>query len=79
MWRGFQNCATTSFLRRMGFDHIHTVDLDAQGVDQLVVFIDAQHAVRRQALDGEGAGHANRLLVFVGLVVEVFELSRSRK
>ena len=41
-------------------------------VDELVVFIDAQEAVRRQALYGEGAGDADLFFVLVGLVVEVF-------
>jgi hypothetical protein len=41
-------------------------------VDQLVVFVHAQHAVRAQALDGEGAGYTDLLFVLVGLVVEVF-------
>ena len=44
------------------------------GVDQFVVLIHAQHAVRAEALHGEGTGHADLLLVLVGLVVEVFEL-----
>jgi hypothetical protein len=43
-------------------------------VDQFVVLVDAQHAVGRQAFDGERASDADLLLVLVGLVVEVFEL-----
>ena len=43
-------------------------------VDQLVVLIHAQHAMGAKALDGEGTGHADLLLVVVGLVVEVFKL-----
>ena len=45
-----------------------------EAVDQFVVLIHAQHAVRAEALDGERTGHADLLLVLVGLVVEVFEL-----
>ena len=45
-----------------------------EAVDQFVVLIHAQHAVRAEALDGEGTGHADLLLVVVGLVVEVFKL-----
>ena len=44
------------------------------GVDQLVVLIHAEHAVGAEAFDGEGPGHADFLLVLVGLVVEVFKL-----
>ena len=44
------------------------------GIDQLVVVIHAEHAVGAEALDGEGTGHADLLLVVVGLVVEVFKL-----
>ena len=45
-----------------------------QCVDQLVVLIDAQHPVGRQALDGEGPGDADLGIVGIGLVVEIFEL-----
>ena len=45
-----------------------------QRVDQLVVLVHAEHAVRAKALDRERAGDADLLLVRVGLVVEVFEL-----
>ena len=45
-----------------------------QAVDQLVVLVHAEHAVRAEALDGERTGDADLLLVLVGLVVEVFEL-----
>ena len=45
-----------------------------QGVDQFVVLIHAQHAVRAEALHGEGTGYADLLLVRIGLVVEVFKL-----
>ena len=62
-------------------DHLDEVPLVAvrrlcvhRGVDQFVVLIHGQHAVRRQALHGERPGHADLLLVLVGLVVEVFEL-----
>ena len=44
------------------------------GIDQLVVLVDAQHAVRAEALDGERPSDADLLLVRVGLVVEVLEL-----
>ena len=43
-------------------------------VNQFIVFIHPEHAVRREALDGERPGHADLLLVVVGLVVEVFKL-----
>jgi hypothetical protein len=43
-------------------------------VDQLVVLVDAEHAVRREALDGERPGDADLLRVVVRLVVEVLEL-----
>ena len=43
-------------------------------IDQFVVFVHAEHAVGRKALDRERPGHADLLLVLVGLVVEVFEL-----
>ena len=46
----------------------------ARGVDQFVVLVHAKHAMGREALDGERPGHADLLLVLVGLVVEVFEL-----
>jgi hypothetical protein len=45
-----------------------------EGVDQLVVLIHAQHAVRAERFDGEWAGHTHRFLVLVGFVVEVLEL-----
>ena len=45
-----------------------------EAVDQLVVLVHAEHAVRAEALDGEGTGDADLLLVLVGLVVEVLEL-----
>ena len=45
-----------------------------QGVDQLVVLIHAEYAVGAEALDGEGTGDADFLVVRVGLVVEVLEL-----
>jgi hypothetical protein len=48
------------------------------GVNQLVGLIHAQHAVRTEALHGEGTGHADFLVVQVGLVVEVFELGLCR-
>ena len=36
----------------------------------LILVGGGQHAVRRQALDGERPGHPDALLVLVGLVVE---------
>jgi hypothetical protein len=45
-----------------------------RGVDQFIVLIHAEHAVGAEALHGEGTGHADLLLVVVGLVVEVFKL-----
>jgi hypothetical protein len=41
-------------------------------VDELVVLVHAQHAVRRQALDRERAGHSDLPWVGIRLVVEVF-------
>ena len=46
----------------------------SQRIDQLVVLIHAEDAMRREALDRERPGHADLLLVVVGLVVEVFKL-----
>ncbi len=43
-------------------------------VDQFIIFIHAQDAVRREALDRERPGHAHFLVVFVGFVVQVFVL-----
>ena len=43
-------------------------------VDKLVVFVDAEDTVRRDALHREGAGDANLPPVLVGLVVEVLEI-----
>ena len=48
------------------------------GVDQLVVLVDAEHAVGREALDRERPGHTDRVAVLVGLVVEVLELGLGR-
>ena len=42
-------------------------------VDQLVL-ARRQHAVRRQALDGERAGDADAGIVVIGLVVEIFDV-----
>jgi hypothetical protein len=47
--------------------------LHAEWVDEAVVLIHTEHAVGAEALDGEGACHADFLFVLVGLVVEVFE------
>ena len=47
-------------------------DVVAELVDQFIVLIHAEHAVGAEALHGEGTGHADALLVFVGLVVEEF-------
>ncbi len=41
-------------------------------VDELVVLVNAQHAVGRNALHREGTGDADLPVVLVGLVVEVF-------
>ncbi len=58
-------------------DHLvetHAVSLlHGERIDQLVVLIHAEHAVGREALDGERARNADLLLVVVGLVVEVLE------
>ena len=43
-------------------------------VDELVVLVDAEHAVRRQALDRERPGDAHLAVVGVRLVVEVLEV-----
>ena len=47
-------------------------------VDEFVVLVNAQQAVRRQALDRERAGDADFLVVLVGLVVEVFVVGLGR-
>ena len=47
-------------------------------VDQVVVLVHAQRAVRGEALDSEGSGGADDLPVFMGPVVEVFELGLGR-
>ena len=44
------------------------------GIDQFVVVIDSQNTMRTQAFHGERTGHANLLVIGVGLVVEVFKL-----
>jgi hypothetical protein len=41
-------------------------------VDQFVVFIDPENAVRREALDGERSSDPDLGFVIVGLVVKVF-------
>ena len=41
-------------------------------IDQFIVFIHAQDAVRRQALDRERPGHAHFLVIFIRFVVQVF-------
>ena len=43
-------------------------------VDQFVVFVDAENAVRRNALHREGTGDADLPSVLVGLVVQVLEV-----
>ena len=43
-------------------------------VDELVVFVHAEDAVRRDALHREGTGDADLPPVLVGLVVEVLEV-----
>ena len=45
-----------------------------QGVDQFVVLIHAEHAMRAKALHGEGTGNADLLVIGIGLVAEVFKL-----
>ena len=40
-------------------------------VDQFVILVDAQHAMRRQAFYCERSGDAHFGLIFVGLVVEI--------
>ena len=47
-------------------------------VDQFVVLIHAQNAVRRQALHREGAGHPHLPAILVGLVIEVFVIRLGR-
>ena len=42
-------------------------------VDQFVVLVDTERAVRRQALHRESAGDADDATIFVGLVVQVLE------
>jgi hypothetical protein len=43
-------------------------------IDQFVVLVHAQHAVRAEALDRKGTGDADLPFVLVGLVVEVLKL-----
>jgi hypothetical protein len=43
-------------------------------VDQFIVLIDVQHAVRAEAFNRERAGHADLSPVLVGPIVEVLEL-----
>ena len=52
--------------------------LDLERIDQLVVLVHAERAVRAEALDGERAGDADGLRVDVGAVVEVLELRLGR-
>ena len=47
---------------------------DFELIDQFVVLVHCQHAVRGEALDRERPGDADLSLVLVGLVVEVFEV-----
>jgi len=57
---------------------IHHLAIFALGVldavDQFVILVHPQDAVGREALDGERPGHADRLFILVGFVVEVLEL-----
>ncbi|MCB1317821.1 MAG: hypothetical protein KDK27_17770 [Leptospiraceae bacterium] len=41
-------------------------------VDQLIVFIHAEHAMRREAFHGKGAGNPNLFVVLIRFIVEVF-------
>jgi hypothetical protein len=43
-------------------------------LDQLVVLVDVEHAVRRETLDGERSRHPDLLAVDVRLVVEILDL-----
>jgi len=47
--------------------------LNLQWVDQIVVLINAQHAVGAEALHGEGTGHADLLLIVIWFIVEIFK------
>ena len=49
-------------------------DVFGIAVDQLIVLVHPKHPVRREALNRERPGHANYLLVVVGLVVEFLRL-----
>ena len=49
-----------------------------QRIDQFVVLIDRQDAMRRQALDGERPGDADAGLVLIGLVEEIFVIRLGR-
>jgi hypothetical protein len=51
--------------------------VDFVRVDQLIVLIDAEHAVRTQGFHRERAGHSHFALVLVGPIVEVLELRLS--
>jgi hypothetical protein len=44
-------------------------------VDQLVILVNSQHTVRREALDRERPGHADLALILVRHVIEVFRIS----
>ena len=46
-------------------------------VDQVVVFIDAQHPMGGKALDRERTSHTNLFVIWIGLVVEGFKLGLS--
>jgi hypothetical protein len=47
-------------------------------INQFVVFINGNDAVRREAFDGEGASDADGAFVFVGFVIEVFLIGFGR-
>ena len=54
-------------------DHLHLPAVSAH-FGQLLLLLDADRPMRAERFDGERPGHADRLLVLVGLVVERFGL-----
>ena len=44
-------------------------------LNEFLVFIHGENPMRRETLDGERAGDADLLVVLIGLIVEVLELS----
>src|SRR5205809_2274326 len=66
----FQNHLWKTLLRA-----VFAVPLSHARIDQFLILIHAQHAMRTEALDGEWAGYSYLLFVVVRFVVEIFKLS----